>query len=187
MQKASGTTVFGYLAQHPKEAAYFNDAMVGFHGDEPRAVADACEFSDGETVIDVGGGTGNLLAAILERYPCTRGVLADVPHVIDEARTRIPAHGVLERCDFQAIDFFESVPAAGDVHLLSHVIHDWTEEQCLAILRNCRRAMKPGSRLQIVEMVLPAGDTPHPGKLLDLAMLVMPGGQERTAEDIGSC
>jgi hypothetical protein len=90
---------------------------------------------------------------------------------------------VLERCDLEAIDFFERVPAGGDVYLLSHVIHDWTEEQCLAILRNCRRAMNVGSRLRIVEMVLPAGNTPHPGKLLDLAMLVMPGGQERTAEE----
>ena len=183
MQKTSGMTVFGYLAQHPQEAAYFNDAMVGFHGEEPRAVAEACEFSAGETVIDVGGGTGNLLVAILERYPCTRGVLADVPHVIDEARTRIASLGVLERCALQAIDFFRSVPGGGDVYLLSHVIHDWTEEQCLAILCNCRRAMQSGSRLLIVEMVLPAGDAPHPGKLLDLAMLVMPGGQERTAEE----
>ena len=183
MQKTSGKTVFGYLAQHPQEAAYFNDAMVGFHGNEPQAVAEACEFSDGETVIDVGGGTGNLLVTILEQYPCTRGVLADVPHVIDEARTRIASLGVLERCAFKAIDFFESVPAGGDVYVLSHVIHDWTEEECLTILGNCRRAMKPGSRLQIVEMVLPSGDTPHPGKLLDLAMLVMPGGQERTADE----
>jgi ubiquinone/menaquinone biosynthesis C-methylase UbiE len=183
MQKTSGTTVFGYLAQHPQEAAYFNEAMVGFHGDEPRAVAEACEFSSGETVVDVGGGTGNLLAAILERHPSTHGVLADVPHVIEAARTRIASLGVLERCHFQAIDFFERVPGGGDVYLLSHVIHDWTEEQCLAILRNCRRAMNPASRLQIVEMVLPAGDEPHPGKLLDLAMLVMPGGQERTVEE----
>jgi ubiquinone/menaquinone biosynthesis C-methylase UbiE len=183
MQKTSGTTVFGYLAQHPQEAAYFNDAMVGFHGDEPEAVADACEFFDGETVVDVGGGTGNLLAAILGRHPSVRGVLADVPHVVNEARTRIASFGVLERCHLEAIDFFESVPGGGDVYLLSHVIHDWTEEQCLAILGNCRRAMIAGSRLRIVEMVLPDGDTPHPGKLLDLAMLVMPGGQERTAEE----
>jgi hypothetical protein len=90
---------------------------------------------------------------------------------------------VLDRCDLEAIDFFERVPAGGDVYVLSHVIHDWTEEQCLAILRNCRRAMNADRRLWIVEMVLPAGDTPHPGKLLDLAMLVMPGGQERTAEE----
>lgn len=183
MQKTSGTTVFGYLAQHPQEAVYFNDAMVGFHGDEPQAVADACEFSRGATVVDVGGGTGNLLAAILGRHPSVRGVLADVPHVVDEARARLASCGLLERCDLEAVDFFERVPAGGDIYLLSHVIHDWTEEQCLAILRNCRRAMNVGSRLRLVEMVLPAGDTPHPGKLLDLAMLVMPGGQERTTEE----
>ena len=156
--------------------------MVGSHGDEPQAVADACEFSHGETVVDVGGGTGNLLAAFLGRHPSVRGVLADVPHVVNKARTRIASFGVLERCDLRP-STFSSAFQLGDVYLLSHVIHDWTEEQCLAILRNARRARNAGSRLRIVEMVLPAGDTPHPGKLLDLAMLVMPGGQERTAEE----
>jgi hypothetical protein len=77
-------------------------------------------------------------------------------------------------------NFFEAVPAGGDVYLLSHIIHDWSEDQCLTILRNCRKAMKPSGRLLIVEMVLPAGDVPHPGKMLDMVMLVVPGGQERT-------
>ena len=105
-----------------------------------------------------------------------------MPHVLREAPALV-GRTACSRITLDAIDFFTSVPGGGDVYLLSHVIHDWNEEQCVAILRNCRQAMRPGSRLLIVEMVLPAGDTPHPGKLLDLAMLVMPGGQERTEDE----
>ena len=181
MERAFGTTLFEYLATEPEEASYFNDAMIGFHGAEPEAVAAAYDFSGCETVVDIGGGTGNLLAAILERRPHLRGVLAERPHVLSEATVLVESRGLSPRVALEPIDFFTSIPDCGDVYLLSHVIHDWTEEQCLTILRNCRTAMKPGSRLLIIEMVLPAGNTPHPGKLLDLAMLVMPGGEERTA------
>jgi SAM-dependent methyltransferase len=183
MERASGTTVFEYLAREPEEASYFNDAMIGFHGAEPDAVAAAYDFSGCDTVVDIGGGTGNLLAAILERHPHVRGVLAERPHVLSEAAALVESRGLNGRIAFEPIDFFMSIPERGDVYLLSHVIHDWTEEQCLTILRNCRAVMKPDSRLLIIEMVLPAGNTPHPGKLLDLAMLVMPGGEERTAEE----
>ena len=186
MEKAHGTTVFEYLARQPQEASHFNEAMIGFHGAEAAAVAAAYDFSGCETVVDVGGGTGHLLTAVLERHPRARGVLADLPHVLREAPALVESHGLACRITLEAIDFFTSVPGRGDVYLLSHVIHDWNEERCLAILRNCRQAMRPGSRLLIVEMVLPAGDTPHPGKLLDLAMLVMPGGQERTEDEYAS-
>ena len=183
MEKQFGTTVFGYLANHPEEASSFNEAMIGFHGTEPAAVAAAYDFSNYQTVVDVGGGTGNLLATVLERYPSARGILADLPHVVREASALIGSRGLADRVTVEAIDFFKSVPADGDAYLLSHVIHDWDEDECLTILGNCRKAMKPSSRLLIIEMILPGGDTPHPGKLLDMAMLVMPGGQERTEEE----
>jgi len=183
MEKAFGMTEYDYLATHPEEASYCNEAMVGFHGAEPPAVAAAYDFSALETVVDVGGGTGNLLAAILDRHPGARGILADLPHVVREAPALIGPRGLADRVTIEAIDFFKSVPGGGDVYLLSHVIHNWNEDQCLTILGNCRKAMKPNSRLLIIEMVLPAGDTAHPGKLLDIAMLVMPGGQERTQEE----
>jgi hypothetical protein len=182
MERAFGTTIFEYLAREPEEAAHFNDAMVGFHGDEPAAVAAAYDFSRCETIVDVGGGTGHLLSTILESHPHARGVLADRPHVVTEAATFVAVRGLQDRIALEPIDFFTSIPDRGDVYLLSHVIHDWTEAQCLTILGNCRAAMTPDSRLLIVEMVLPAGNAAHPGKLLDLAMLVMPGGEERTAD-----
>src|SRR5258708_3688690 len=180
MEKAWNMPIFDYLAKHPDEAAQFSEAMVGIHGAEPPAVAAAYDFSGFETVVDVGGATGNLLAAILTQHAGPRGVLFDMPHVVCDAPALLNARGVAERVSIEAGDFFKTVPAGGDVYLLSHIIHDWNEDQCLTILGNCRRAMKPNSRLLIIEMVLPTGDTPHMGKVFDMTMLVIPGGQERT-------
>ena len=179
-EKAYGMSVFEYLAHHPEEASHFSEAMVGFHGAEPPAVAAAYDFSGIGTLVDVGGATGNMLAAILTRHAGPRGLLFDLPHVVREAPTLFQARGVADRVAIEAGDFFKTVPAGGDAYLLSHVIHDWNEDQCLTILGHCRKAMQPDGRLLIVEMVLPAGDTPHPGKMLDMTMLVIPGGQERT-------
>ncbi|MDQ5831919.1 MAG: acetylserotonin O-methyltransferase [Actinomycetota bacterium] len=179
-EKAFGVPVFDYLAQHPEEASLFSEAMVGFHGAEPPAVAAAYDFSDIGTLVDVGGATGNMLAAILTRHPRPRGLLFDLPHVVREAPALFKEHGVADRVRIEAGDFFKTVPAGGDAYLLSHVIHDWDEDQCLTILGHCRKAMQSNGRLLIIEMVLPAGDTPHPGKILDMTMLVIPGGQERT-------
>jgi O-methyltransferase domain len=130
--------------------------------------------------VDVGGATGNLLAAILSRHPGPRGVLFDLPHVVRDAPALLQARGVADRVSIEPGSFFETVPKGGDAYILSHVIHDWSEAQCLTILGHVRKAMQPSGRLLIVEMVLPAGDAPHPGKLLDIMMLLGPGGQERT-------
>ena len=178
--KAHGMPLFEYLRQHPADASHFSEAMVGFHGDEPPAVAQAYDFSHFNRVVDVGGATGNLLAAILSHHSGPRGVLFDRPHVVSDASALLDARGVAARVTIEAGDFFETVPGGGDAYVLSHVIHDWNEERCLTILGHCRNAIKPDGRLLIVEMVLPAGDTPHPGKVLDMVMLVFPGGQERT-------
>jgi hypothetical protein len=158
----------------------FSETMVGLHGAEPAAVAAAYDFSQFKTVIDVGGATGNLLAAVLGHHPKPRGILFDLPHVVRDAPALIQARGLADRITIEAGSFFGGVPAADGAYLLSHIIHDWSEAQCLTILGNCRRAMKPNSRLLIIEMVLPTGNTPHPGKMLDMIMLTLPGGQERT-------
>ena len=179
-EKAWGMPVFGYLAQHPDEASLFSETMVGFHGQEPPAVAEAYDFSQFTTIVDVGGATGNLLAAVLARHSQSSGILFDMPHVVGDAPALLRERGVAERVSIQPGDFFKGVPEGGDAYLLSHIIHDWSEDQCVTILDNCRRAMGPNGRLLLVEMVLPAGDTPHPGKMLDMVMLVLPGGQERT-------
>lgn len=179
-EKAVGMPIFNYLGQHPEDASMFSETMVGFHSAEPAAVAAAYDFSAFGKVVDVGGATGNMLGAILARHARPRGVLFDMPHVVGDAPALLKERGVEQRVTIEAGDFFKTVPAGGDAYLLSHIIHDWNEEQCLTILGHCRKAMKPNGRLLIVEMVLPAGDTPHPGKMLDMVMLVVPGGQERT-------
>lgn len=182
-EKAMGMPVFEYLARHPDQAARFSETMVGFHGAEPAAVAAAYDFSRFETVVDVGGATGNMLAAILKRHAGPRGVLFDLPHVVAAAPALLGRHGVADRVTIESGSFFERVPTGGDCYVLSHVIHDWSEAQCLTILGRCRQAMTPNGRLLVVEMVLPEGDAPHPGKILDMVMLVLPGGQERTAAE----
>ena len=178
--KAWGMPFFEYLSRHPDEASFFSEAMVGFHGAEPPAVAAAYDFSGLKVVVDVGGATGNMLAAILSHHAAPRGVLFDRPHVVGDAPALLKARGVEGRVTIEPGDFFERVPDGGDAYLLSHIIHDWNEEQCLAILGHCRKVIKPDGRLLIVETVLPAGDTPHQGKVQDMVMLVFPGGQERT-------
>ena len=180
VEQSLGMPLFDWLAKHPEEASLFSETMVSFHGAEPPAVAEAYDFSRMTTIVDVGGATGNLLTAILARYPGSRGILYDLPHVVRDAPTLIQARGVADRVTIEAGSFFDRVPGNGDAYLLSHIIHDWSEDQCLTILGHCRRAMKSASRLLIIEMVLPSGDTPHPGKMLDMMMLVGPGGQERT-------
>jgi hypothetical protein len=180
VEQSLGMPLFDWLAKHPEEASLFSETMVSFHGAEPPAVAEAYDFSRMTTLVDVGGATGNLLTAILARYPGSRGILYDLPHVVRDAPTLIQARGVADRITIEAGSFFDRVPGNGDAYLLSHIIHDWSEDQCLTILSHCRRAMKSASRLLIIEMVLPSGDTPHPGKMLDMMMLVGPGGQERT-------
>jgi hypothetical protein len=178
-----GTPFFDYLATRPEDAAHFSDAMVGFHGSEPPTVAEAYDFSGIGTVVDVGGATGNMLAALLKRHPHLHGVLFDLRHVVGGAPALLKERGVETRVRIETGSFFEGVPADGDAYVLSHIVHDWSEAQCLTILGHCRRAMGANGRLLIIETVLPEGNTPHQGKLQDLVMLLFPGGQERTARE----
>jgi hypothetical protein len=186
VKKAFDMTGWEYAAQHPQIMTYFQEAMIGFHGHEPAAVAAAYDFSGSQTVVDIGGGTGNMLATILDHYPATRGVLFDLPDVVREAPALIETRGLTDRVTIEAGDFFTSVPAGGEVYLLSHVIHDWKDDQCLTILGHCLRAMNPNGRLLIIEMVLKDGDVPDFGKIIDMEMLVMAGGQERTEQEYGT-
>jgi len=180
VEKALGMPIFDWLAKNPEAASLFSETMVGFHGAEPDAVAAAYDFSGLSTIVDVGGATGNLISAVLARNPAARGILFDLPHVVRDAGALLQARGVAGRVAVESGSFFDRVPSGGDAYLLSHIIPDWSEDQCLTILGHCKRAMKPGGRLLLIEMVLPPGNAPHPGKMLDIMMLVGPGGQERT-------
>lgn len=179
-ERAMGEPIFDWLGKHPEDAALFSETMIGFHGMEPAAVAAAYDFSGLDTIVDVGGASGDLLTTVLAKHPDSRGVLFDLAQGLGNAPALIASRGLSDRVSLQSGSFFDAVPAGGDAYLLSHVIHDWTDEQCQTILGNCRRAMKPEGRLLIIEMVLPEDNAPHLGKLLDIMMLVGPGGQERT-------
>jgi hypothetical protein len=175
-----GCHMFSYFGEHPEAARVFDAAMTSRTGQETAAVIAAYEWPASATIVDVGGGQGALLAAILARNPDVHGVLFDMPHVIAAARGLIEEAGLADRCELAAGDFFERVPAGGDLYLLKRVVHDWDDERASAILRSCRAAMGDRSRLLVIEHILPPGNAPSWGKLLDLQMLVLtPGGRER--------
>jgi ubiquinone/menaquinone biosynthesis C-methylase UbiE len=182
-EKIFGLPVFDHLSEHPEQAAIFDKAMVGVHGRETAAMVDAYDFSEFATVADIGGGNGSTLCGILGRHPSIRGTLFDLPGVIERATKSIQAAGFSNRVELVAGSFFEAVPKGVDAYVLRHIIHDWEEDKAIKILQNVRRAITPQGRLLIVESVIPPGNEPFFGKLLDLTMLVIPGGQERTADE----
>jgi len=186
IEKAYGMSFFDCLSRDPVEATLFGEAMIGLGGAEPPAVAAAYDFRDVHRLVDVGGGSGHLLATVLLASPWMHGVVYDQAHVTDAARERIATLGLADRCEIVDGDFFRCVPAGGDAYVLSHVLHDWDDRRCLTILSNCRDAMGGSGRLLVVEMVCPAGDAPHPGKISDLVMLAITGGMERTEEEYGA-
>jgi hypothetical protein len=182
-EHAYGQNIFDYLASHPDQGKVFDAAMTGIHGRESAAMLDVYDFSDVGTLADVGGGNGSLLAATLQRYPGMHGLLFDMPRVVERARANLQAAGVGDRARVVGGSFFDEIPTGADAYLLRHIIHDWDDERSTLILKNCRQASTTGGRLLLVESVIPAGNEPSFGKLLDLNMLVMPGGAERTEQE----
>ena len=178
-----GDDVFDYFRVNPEAAEIFNRAMTSFSALATAAVTEAYDFSGIKTLIDIAGGHGRLLTTILEANPSTRGVLFDLPHVIEGAREHVAATNAADRVEFASGDFFESVPAGGDAYIMKHIIHDWDDERALTILRNIKRAMNPGGRVLLVESVIAEGNNQDFGKLMDIEMLVSPGGKERTAAE----
>jgi hypothetical protein len=178
-----GQPLFDYLAGHPEKGAIFDEAMTGVHGRETAAMLDAYDFTGIGVLADVGCGNGEVVAAVLRRYPAVRGILFDRPAVIERTRAGLAAAGLDGRWEAVAGDFFEAVPAGADAYLLRHVIHDWDYDRCAAILRNCRAAMNGRGRLLVVEGIVPPGNDPSVSKFFDLAMMVLPGGMERTEDE----
>ncbi len=179
--KEFGKPFFQYMSENPDRWRIYDDAMTGIHDAETIPVLEAYDFAPFRTIVDVGGGNGLALAAILGRHPEARGILFDLPRVAERAREATATRGVSDRLTFAGGDFFDSVPPNGDAYLLRHVLHDWQDSEAIGILRNCRDAMRPEGRVLVVETVIPPGNGPCFGKWLDLMMLVV-GGRERTED-----
>jgi ubiquinone/menaquinone biosynthesis C-methylase UbiE len=175
-----GKPVFEWLSQHAEEAKIFDAAMTGFHGPETQAMIDAYDYTGINTLVDIGGGNGTVLTAVLQKNPTMEAILYDLPGVIERAKKNLADAGLSSRCKTMAGSFFDSVPVGGDAYQMRHIIHDWTDEQCDTILRNVRRVIPKHGRLLVIEMVIKPGNEPQPAKWLDLNMLVLPGGRERT-------
>jgi hypothetical protein len=181
-----GTNVWDYRSQHLEESVIFDRAMTANSRGVGDAVVAAYDFSRFRCVIDVAGGQGGLLAAIVAANPGLRGVLFDQPHVVARAEEVLRAAGVADRCDIVAGSFFEAVPEGGDAHVLKKILHDWDDATATTILQACRRAINPGGRLLIVEHVIAPPNEAPVAKFQDLNMLVSPGGQERTREEFAA-
>jgi hypothetical protein len=175
--KVFGSPRFDWLSQHPEQAALFHRAMVALSQGSNEAVAEAYDFRPFKRVVDLGGGQGQLLAEILARNTHLNGVLFDLPSGVAAARQGAGGH--LPRTEFISGNFFESVPI-GDVYVVKKVIHDWDDERAAAILRNCRKAMLPNGKVLVAETLVPPGDEPSQIKQVDVVMLAITGGLERT-------
>jgi SAM-dependent methyltransferase len=177
---AFGAPIFDYLAANPQDAQVFNAGMTSGSALDASALVAAYDFSRFERIVDVGGGHGELLRAILLANPKLSGVLADQPAVVSGAEA-LRTGPLANRCTIAGVDFFTSVPEGADAYIMKWIIHDWNDEDSVKILGNCRRAIRPDGKLLVVDAVLRPPNEPDPGKLMDLNMLVMAtGGRERT-------
>ncbi|MFB6436850.1 methyltransferase [Streptomyces sp. NPDC056411] len=183
-ERIFGAPLFAYLQSNPVVRRLFDDGMASLSAPVDEAVAEVYPFPESGTVVDVGGGRGGLLRAALRRRPELTGVLFDQPPPL--AHHLLDGDELKGRWRTEAGDFFVSVPEGGDVYVLKHVLHDWSDGDCRRILRSCRTAMAAGTRLLIIDSVLPPGNTPHFGKTLDVAMMATVDGQERTAEEFAT-
>ena len=181
--KAFGQPVWEFFANHPDNAKIFNDAMSGMTAQANEALHAAYDFGDIKRIMDVGGGHGGLITSILQKNADMRGILFDSPQVIEGAKASIEALGISDRCELIGGDFFHTVPPGADAIILKWIIHDWNDEQSVAILKNCHRVLPDKGKLILVEAVVPATSEPHFSKFIDLNMLVMTGGRERTESE----
>ncbi len=181
--KVLGKPIFEYLSEHPEKGHIFDQAMTGIHGRETSTILDAYDFSEFKVLADIGGGNGSNVIGLLQHYPEMKGILFDLPHVVERSQKNIENAGLNNRCELIGGSFFDSVPLTADAYLMRHIIHDWDDEKSLTILRNCHSVMPENSKLLVIESVIPPGNEPFAGKFLDLVMMLIPGGKERTEEE----
>jgi len=181
-----GQTVWDYMGSHPDVADVFNNAMTSAASQVVAPVVAAYDFGRFHRIVDVGGGHGALLAAVLKANPAARGVLYDQDDVVALAGPELARAGVLDRCEIVGGSFFDSVPEGGDAYLLSNIIHDWDDEHATKILANCRASMTMDGRVLLAEVVMPGKAEPAPTvKLMDLNMLLLCDGRQRTEAEFG--
>ena len=182
-QNLNGKNVWQFRAEHPEYGATFDRAMTQLSRGSAEAVIRAYDFSSFHHIVDVGGGQGLMLAAVLRAHPHIRGTLFDQPDVVAGAKAVLVEYGVIDRCNVVGGSFFETVPEGADAYLMRVVIHDWEDDEAIAILKVCRRAIPENARLLLIErLVGPPNEMPAT-KFVDLNMLVSPGGRERTREE----
>lgn len=177
-----GEEVFDWFQKHPAESEIFNKAMTDMSASVAPALVAAYDFSGISVLADIAGGHGFLLSQILKANPGLKGILFDMDHVIEGSAAMLSKNGVADRVNVVSGDFFREVPAA-DAYIMKHIIHDWDDQRSIAIMQNIHTAMTEDGKLLLLEMVVPEGNEPHPSKILDLAMLALPGGLERTAAE----
>jgi SAM-dependent methyltransferase len=182
-RRTHGQDLYPFLAGHEAAARRYDAAVDAFTRHEAAMLCAGFDFAPVGSVVDVGGGQGTLLLEILERHPRLCGVLFDLPHVVERARSRLQARAP-GRAEVRSGDFLEAVPAGADVYLLKHVLHNWPDEQALRLLQNCARARSPGGRVLVVEAILSPDPRPDLARLLDLEMLVLTGGRERRKPEL---
>lgn len=182
-EASEGEDFWSWLQHEPDTADLFSRAMGSFGGQTQAAAVAAFDFSGFGRIVDVGGAHGSFLASALAQSDTSRGVLFDLPHVVDAAGPSLDAVGVTDRVECVGGDFFESVPADGDAYLLSIILHDWNDADCVRILSSIRRAIPAHGVLLILENVIPDGNEPHLGKIIDMIMMTMLNGTERTRSE----
>ncbi len=180
---AHGSDLFEYLASSPDDAAVFNDAMRAEAPLRAASLSRSYDFREIKTIVDVAGGHGSITLELLARHKHLNGVVFDLPEVIAGAHAVIDAAGLSERCKAVGGSMMREVPAGGDAYLVAWILHNWGNDEAISILRNCREAMASGGKVLVLEMVIPPGGDHFPGKALDLEMLVIAGGLERTEEE----
>lgn len=176
----NGVELFTYLARHPEMNALFSSAMGNAAGHTQQAAIEAYDLTGVRKLVDIGGAHGHLLASILTRYPDMEGVVFDQPHVVPGAEQVLREAGVLDRAELVGGNYLESVPPGGDVYTISHVLHQLSDTEAIAVLTNIRRVMSPAGRVVVIDPVIPEGDVPHPGKFMDITMMALSRGRDRT-------
>ncbi|MGD1805586.1 methyltransferase [Dapis sp. BLCC M126] len=179
-----GMNFYEFFEQNSASAKTFDLAMTNLSGIANFSILAAYNFSSIGKLVDIGGGNGGLLSSILEAYPTITGVLFDRPDVIDRSSNLLETIGVRNRLELTKGDFFKNVPVGGDAYMLQHIIHNWGDEQAIAILQKCYQAMINRGLLLVIEIVIPPANEPSAGKFMDINMLAMcPGGRERTESE----